>query len=274
MYQNPYSRGVSNELSRMVRKYIKNSDETGYNFDGSNMYGGAVHSNANNCLCMEMPCRCYKGEDSTMSSLSGGSGYAAGTRLDSGFERTIGATGSGMGSKVYKKGRGQIGGLPPPENLNEFPQLGVAGPDNLVAEAKVKRIVGGKKGSGLKEIQDDLKKFDFNRIKDYIGLAKPKKGKGLKEVKDDLKKADLNRIKDYVGLGGAMFNQTQLARLPPKNIDKVVERNQMQGVVGGGMSGGDGRKKRAELVKKVMAEKGLSMINASKYVKEKGLYKK
>jgi len=34
----------------------------------------------------------------------------------------------------------------------------------------------------------------------------------------------------------------------------------------------DGRRKRAEVVKKVMAEKGLKMIEASKYVKEHGLY--
>lgn len=34
----------------------------------------------------------------------------------------------------------------------------------------------------------------------------------------------------------------------------------------------DGRRKRAEIVKKVMAEKGLSMINASKYVKENKMY--
>lgn len=34
----------------------------------------------------------------------------------------------------------------------------------------------------------------------------------------------------------------------------------------------DGRRKRAAVVKKVMAEKGLSMIQASKYVKEHGLY--
>jgi coproporphyrinogen III oxidase-like Fe-S oxidoreductase len=40
------------------------------------------------------------------------------------------------------------------------------------------------------------------------------------------------------------------------------------------MSGGDGRKKRAEIVKKVMAEKGMKMIEASKYVKEHNLYKK
>jgi len=34
----------------------------------------------------------------------------------------------------------------------------------------------------------------------------------------------------------------------------------------------DGRRKRAEIVRKVMAEKGLKMIEASKYVKEHGLY--
>jgi hypothetical protein len=34
----------------------------------------------------------------------------------------------------------------------------------------------------------------------------------------------------------------------------------------------DGRRKRAEVVKRVMAEKGLSMIEASKYVKAHGLY--
>ena len=35
---------------------------------------------------------------------------------------------------------------------------------------------------------------------------------------------------------------------------------------------GDGRKKRAEIVKKVMKEKGMKMIEASKYVKQHGLY--
>lgn len=35
---------------------------------------------------------------------------------------------------------------------------------------------------------------------------------------------------------------------------------------------GDGRRKRAEVVKRVMAERGLSMIEASKVVKAEGLY--
>ena len=37
-------------------------------------------------------------------------------------------------------------------------------------------------------------------------------------------------------------------------------------------SAGDGRRKRAEVVKRVMAEKGMKMIEASKYVKQHGLY--
>ena len=37
---------------------------------------------------------------------------------------------------------------------------------------------------------------------------------------------------------------------------------------------GGGRAARAELVKKIMKEKGMKMIEASKYVKEHGLYKK
>jgi len=40
----------------------------------------------------------------------------------------------------------------------------------------------------------------------------------------------------------------------------------------GGSTAGGGRSKRAEIVKKVMKEKGLKMIEASKYVKQHGLY--
>jgi len=46
----------------------------------------------------------------------------------------------------------------------------------------------------------------------------------------------------------------------PKDFDKV--------------GSGDGRKKRAEIVKRIMKEKGLKMIDASRYVREHNLYKK
>jgi hypothetical protein len=54
--------------------------------------------------------------------------------------------------------------------------------------------------------------------------------------------------------------------MPPAYAQKMAKFKALSGK-------GDGRKRRAEVVKRVMAEKGLSMINASKYVKEHGLYK-
>lgn len=288
-YKNTYNENIANTVLENNRRLIAHLDR-----ESEELLGSGIHNNASKCECNCCPCECMRGLG-----MCGGSGYASATVRDDGFERTIGA---GVGSKVYRKrGCGQIASIPPAENLNEYPQKFVQGSNS----PKLERPVGGakKKGKGLKELTDDLKKFDLNRVKDYVGLAKPKKGRGLKELTDDLKKFDMNRIKDYVGLAkppkemkkvvGQLLNEVQMSRLPKKNLEKVVEKSQMQGVVGGrkptgkgrsggakgmsacGVSGGaDGRKARAEIVKKVMAEKGLKMIEASKYVKEHNLYKK
>ena len=53
------------------------------------------------------------------------------------------------------------------------------------------------------------------------------------------------------------------------NIAGMFGLGKQKRVVGAG----DGRRKRAEIVRKVMADKGMKMIEASKYVKEHGLYK-
>jgi hypothetical protein len=205
--------------------------------------------------------------------------------MDLGFEPTIGA-GMASGSKTYRKrGCGQIAAMPPPENLGEYPQVGagrsggafpqmnfeqplyrdeIRKQPSYTAEMKygTKRVVGGKKatkkGRGTKELKEDVGKFDFNRIKDWIGLAKPPA---------EMKKAV-----------GKLMTQVELERLPTKNKNRVVEKSQMASVRGGGKSAGgksggaDCRKKRAEIVKKVMKEKGLKMIEASKFVKANGLY--
>jgi hypothetical protein len=55
--------------------------------------------------------------------------------------------------------------------------------------------------------------------------------------------------------------------------DVVVPKAQMQSSYMSGGASGCGRAERACIVKRVMAEKGLSMIQASKYVKEHGLFK-
>ena len=94
--------------------------------------------------------------------------------------------------------------------------------------------------------------------------------------------------------GGALTgpNGDLLAMPSPALKNGVPPRGQLRGSYGGAkpkkesgsakpremkmgmkkMEGGDGRKKRAEIVKRVMKEKGLKMIEASKYVKEHHLY--
>ena len=55
-----------------------------------------------------------------------------------------------------------------------------------------------------------------------------------------------------------------------KPIAKASTAKAVQEIEGAGRKGG--KAARAAIVKKVMAEKGLSMIEASKYVKAHGLY--
>lgn len=357
MYRNPYSEGVSDKVDENNRRYVAhlNAEMT------DSFQGSGKMSNASKCMCRQLPCQCETGEG-----MSGGSGYASGTFMDLGFEPTIGA-GGGKGSATYRKkatGCGQIASLPPPENVFELGNVGAGMvdpikdltkplPDRKATRETAPRVVGGKKhtktGKGTKEVKEDLGKFDFNRLKDYIGLAKPKelmafkrhtglRGKGFEELKSDLRKFDANRIKDYVGLGrygkkymkgsgffdsiAEFFSKTlpsklnegamaindavvkgrkavglgsgtaelksDLGKFDMNRIkdyiglggardipQKVVEKSVMRPVIGGaGKSGGsDGRKKRAEIVKKVMKEKGMKMIEASSYVKQHGLYK-
>lgn len=83
-----------------------------------------------------------------------------------------------------------------------------------------------------------------------------------------------DRPKEVIGFG-KMDEEIKMAvakKLKGKGKLKTVE-SQMPSSSMSGFGKSDGRKKRAEIVKKVMAEKGLKMIEASKYVKQHGLYK-
>ena len=69
-------------------------------------------------------------------------------------------------------------------------------------------------------------------------------------------------------LKGMTDKRAEMEKTGGKNLSGMTDkRADMAGC-------GDGRKKRAEIVKKVMKEKGMKMIEASKYVKEHNLYKK
>ena len=218
-----------------------------------------------------------------------------------------------------KRGRKLKGGA---ELLNANHEL-LAMPDPVLSngippKAQLKSNIGGRKrnvkepveGCGTKELKEDVSKFDFNRLKDWIGLAKPKecggfkkitklRGKGFDEFKKDVGSFDFNRVKDWIGLGkygkgakdqmvggwfwddiGNFFTKTlpsvatktanTLAQGTKKAVDAISGKGKE---CGAGKSGGS-RSARAAIVKKIMKERSVSMIQASKIVKSEGLYKK
>ena len=105
-------------------------------------------------------------------------------------------------------------------------------------------IEGGKfnLGKALKTVGKEIKK---TVVKDILPEAKKQGKKMAKKALKDLGDSALTAVKESVRPSA-----------PMEGSGKV-----------------DGRKRRAEIVKKIMKEKGMKMTDASRYVKEKGLYK-
>ena len=104
-------------------------------------------------------------------------------------------------------------------------------------------------------------KPDSASVKKAVMKAVEKKMKGGK---------NLSGMTDMSGgdnLKGMTDKRADMEKTGGKNLSGMTDKRAE-------MSGGDGRKKRAEIVKKIMKEKGMKMIEASKYVKEHNLYKK
>ena len=144
---------------------------------------------------------------------------------------------------------------------------------------EVARVVGGAKEL-VGEKQGDLLAMPSvvlangvppkAQLRGSYGGAKPSK------AKDAVMKAVEKKLKGGKNLSGMTDKRAEMGG---KNLsgmtDKRAEMDEkITSKMGTGVSGGDGRKARAEIVKKIMKEKGMKMIEASKYVKEHGLYKK
>ena len=155
-------------------------------------------------------------------------------------------------------GKKQYGGS---FNFGKFlEKVGKAAAPVLISEGKKAigmGMVGSKKdscgrSSGTRDFSKPcgeakaIKKVGGNILDDAIEATKPLVRKGKKAVKEAIKE-------------NAPKATTALKKAADKAITKAV---------------GGGRSARAAIVKKVMAEKGMKMITASKYVKEHGLYKK
>jgi hypothetical protein len=217
----------------------------------------------------------------------GKAGYARGTFRDTGFERTIGA-GKEKGVKVYKK---------KPLKLSKFIEGDVLG--------------SGKKRGRPSKMKEDITKImvggtELGLPQKFIkkGGAKPK-CKICKRVKckceqsgqnlegagffDDLWKGIKKVAKPIAsvaktGLSLLPIPQAQMAASALDALGAGKKRGRPSKMKGGklipvenmkssSMAGqGKPKNKRIEIVKNIMKEKGLSMIEASKYVKANNLY--
>jgi hypothetical protein len=98
----------------------------------------------------------------------------------------------------------------------------------------------------------------------YIIKKQDKKGGNIfKDIGRSLKKVGKVIAPEVAGLGAVALGNPELAPIAMAGTKALV-----------GSGKGDGRKRRAEIVKKVMKEKGMKMTEASSYVKKHGLYKK
>jgi len=193
----------------------------------------------------------------------GGSGFASGSFRDTGYESVEGA-----GSKEYHKVGGfKIGDL---GNSDWWKGLRIEGgkhalavmPDTFEGPAVVP--VGKGRSGGVR-----------------LGL--PDKLAGGEMPSNE--RAGLQKVVPKAQMPGSsmsgMGKDTELQpdRKAVKGQGKITkkEKEALKSVLakhGGGRSGGgDGRKRRAEIVKEYMKKHGCKMIEASKKVKELGLYK-
>ena len=160
-----------------------------------------------------------------------------------------------------------------------------------------KQLVGRgrrKKGSGILD-----EKFSINDVKDtgrnLLGLGAKKRGrpKGSKNMKGGFGLRDVaNKVGSLVGdvvsvakpvikdVAIDLGKQALMSYMTGKSGSTKMPVKRGKGVMSGGLAGvgvmkggaTDGRKRRAEVVKKIMKEKGLKMTDASSYVKKHGLY--
>ena len=121
------------------------------------------------------------------------------------------------------------------------------------------------------------------QLRGSYGGAKPKKSKAeetvMKAVAKKLGKGKITKkekdalqsVLDKHKVGGKNLSGMTDKRAEMSDTESVKSDK----VSGKGKSGGaDGRKKRAEIVKKIMKDRKVSMVQASKIVKDEGLYKK
>ena len=192
--------------------------------------------------------------------VHGGSGFAAATAHDLGFEPTLGATSADGKPKRVRTNKIAVG-----EGLS-------------AAGVSAAGVSGGSWSKGQNMFYEVLKGFAG-------GAKKTRKPKATIDVVAEVPSTEApaaveggkrTRKKKGAGVsGGALLSLKDLDKMhgqpEPTVQGKVTVKAEGGRAVGCGVSGG-ARGKRNTIVKEVMKKHGLSLPTASKYVKEHKLY--
>ena len=215
-YRNPRNIGVAQQMSDINQTHI-NREQQINDFSTTSEVPSQLES-----MVMRRP------------EVHGGSGYAAATNKDLGFEPTLGATG---------------------------------GVDAMAAKRRVRKKAI--------EVGEGLSAAGVS-----TGAAPPAGSSNAEGISGGAKPARTRKKKGEGQTGGALLSLRNLDTMkgqPPDTI-QAKETITASGISGGASvpigSGGSkgGRSKRTELVKEVMKKHGLSLPQASKFVKEHNLY--
>jgi hypothetical protein len=242
--------------------------------------------------------------------MSGKGGYAEGTFRDTGFERTIGAGKPSKGVRVYKKKVPLK--LSKDMNMEGGKMKKMVGGTELGLPQKLVKTGGRKPKCNVckrvkckcvhemkEDMKEDMKPDMIQKVLKKRG-RKPKKDMNIENENENLvgkgflsdlwkgvkKVAKPLASVAKVGLSMVPLPQAQLASTALGALGAGKKRGRPSKMKGGNlvpvanmksssMAGqGKPKNKRSEIVKKIMKEKGLSMIEASKYVRLNNLYVK
>jgi len=268
-YNNPYNMNIREQLLALDQAYINRSDSYDLN-NGSLSFENGV--NTENMIS-------NSGGESNMS------GYAEGSFRDTGFGSVLGAGMTGM-AKHYKGGAMRLAVMPNEDVSRVVGGAILGGEPNDVARKRRNKKVESEPGSGAGKSggrmvpEEELKGSTMSGGK--VKKGRPSKMSGGFKVGDLFTSDFWNNIRIESGSGKSGGAKCKVCKC--ENCEckkgrgksggakcKVCKCEKCECKKGMGASGGN-KPKRADIVKQIMKEKNLSMIGASKYVKEHNLY--
>lgn len=288
-YDNKLNRQIANEMHNIYLRHIENTLNS-YDIADSNLgYANKMRINDDNIdqvrneledMEDNLP---EENEELTGGSLHARGAFARGTFRDTGFERVEGAgffndLWSGIKS-VVKPASQVLSMIPHPYAQGASTALNMA--SNVLGDGKKqkkprkprvkkanKELILKRSLEGGKPNKSDVGLLEKEVIEPVIvPKAKAKRGRPNK-MKGG---ADLGEAHNMIKPNGTTGDGKLKRQIGGKKLEqKIVPVAQMQS---SGMSGQGKQEKRSDIVKKIMKERGVSMINASSIVKKEGLYK-